>query len=503
LRTDVADAERILEELLDCKLIIEPVRGRFRYHALLHEYARWLSLREDSDTERRHTMQRILDAYLWIADQADRLRYPHRRRITVPITHPPPSPPIGSIAPEAQNWLTTEHDNLISAPYFADRHGSSVYIAHFAHVLAGYLESGGHWEEAARLHERAVAVWRNDGDKAGLTHALSDLSTVQWRTGNYDRALEIAEEALGICHTSNDQIGYADLLDHIGQINWHRSDYVAALTHFQEAYEIRCDVDDRRGQADALAHTAVAFFPIGKYAEAREKFNQGLAIYRELGDWERQMMTLNNLGDVELRLGHDDLAQEYYERAGRAAEMNRQHKAIWQNNLANIFQRRGRYPTALEYYRIALETYRQIGDRQGEADVLINIGSTLQRMGRHGEALIHHQMALSIATDISERSEQTRAFRHIGQIHHQSGRFAAAYENHQQALDLAIRIKDPYERAQALNGIGYALLHIEGQEPALYRWRTALRLFEQLGVPEAETLREKLQSWDDATEGMT
>jgi tetratricopeptide (TPR) repeat protein len=494
LRCSVGDTERILEDLLDHHLISEPLRGRYRFHDLLRKYAHWLASDEDTERVCRQTVRRILEYYLSIADQADRLLYAHRARLAFPGIDPISNPGSVVTRTDAQAWLKTEHRNLISAARLAPQHGWPVGTAYFAHALASYLESEGYWEEAAKLHERAVDVWRVGDEPVGLAHALADLSLVLWRMGKHDHARESADEALDIRRSLADLTGQADLLDHIGQVHWHQSDFENALTYFQRAYEIRCSTDDRRGQADTLSHIAFALFHTGKYLGARDELQRALAIYATIGDQEGQMMTFNNIGDIELRLGNHDIALHYYERAAKASEMSRQHSAMWQHNMANVLQLSGQHSTALDYYRNALQTYRQISDRRSEADVLINIGSTLQRMGDSDQALVHLREALSTAQEIGERFEQARAYLHMGQAHQQSGHYAAALDCHQQALTIAIQIKDPYEEARALDGIGEAMQHSGNRAAARGRWRIALRLYQQLGVPEAATVQERLQN---------
>jgi tetratricopeptide (TPR) repeat protein/DNA-binding SARP family transcriptional activator len=493
MRLKATEAERILEDLLDRHLIYEPIRGRYRYHDLLHEYALQCTSTEDAPTERRAAIDQLLDYYLSIADKADRLLYPHRRRIDVTISHSPPYTPLVHTESRAREWLATEHGNLLSVARHAALHGRRAYAAQIAHVLAEHLESNGHWEAATDLHQRAVAAWREIADGTGLAFGLAELSAVQLRTGHHGHALEAAAEALAIYRSSNDLRGQADLLEHIGRISLYQSDFTEALRRFEEAHLIRCGVGDRRGEANALNHIASALFHSGRYQGAHDQLHRALAIYRSIGDRRRQTIALNNIGEIEMRLGHYETAQRCYEEAADASEMSRQHKAIWQNNMGNVHKYKAQHSAALEYYRKALETYREIGDRRCQAGTLINIGSIFQRTGHHREALIHHQKALVTAEEIGERFEASRALRHIGEVYQQTGRYATARENFVRAHDLARQINDPYEQARALDGIGMVLFHTEGATPARRHWQDALKLYEQIGVPEAEESRQRLR----------
>ncbi|MCG7529159.1 NB-ARC domain-containing protein, partial [Streptomyces sp. OfavH-34-F] len=72
--------ERLLEGLVACHLLREPVPDRYRYHDLLREYARSLSASGDGERERRRALERLTDFYAATAGLADRTAYPRRVR---------------------------------------------------------------------------------------------------------------------------------------------------------------------------------------------------------------------------------------------------------------------------------------------------------------------------------------------------------------------------------------------------------------------------------------
>ncbi|MCG5212692.1 tetratricopeptide repeat protein [Streptosporangium sp. KLBMP 9127] len=487
-----AAAEGILDDLLNHHLITELRHDRYRFHDLIGSYARQLSADEPT-AERQEILRRIFDYYLFTADRADRLLYPERRRITVVVTPAPQVHPVLNTADEAKDWVSVEIDTLVRVTHHAANQNWLRHAALFAHVLGHHLEKCGRWEEAADLHERAVTAWRELADQAGIARALSDLAEVRWRAGKFGEALQRAAEALAIQRAVGNQHGIAGLLDQIGLIHWHRSEFDLALSHFDRALQIRRSMGDRRGETVILNHIAIIHWHTGDYVEAADRLREALGISQEIGDRGGQQIALNNIGDVELRFGHHMTALNYYEEAAvTGPEMGRQHRAIWLNNVANVYRATGRYTEALEHYRTALNTYREIGDRRCEADVLNNIGCCYAQMGDGDAALIHHQRALHIARDLSERYEECRALRHIGDAHQRAGRHDKALDRYRQALDLARDIGDIDQQALTLDQMGTSTLHARGRPQAEECWRAALTLYERLGVPEADTVRSRL-----------
>lgn len=495
----LAEADRILDDLLDHHLITEPIADRFRFHDLIRDYARHLAERDDSETARRETVRRIIEYYLRVAAHADHLLDPHRRRLRLDLAVPTPDIDPVDTVDQAREWMRAELQNLLSAVDHAFGHGWQKRAALLAHVLASYLENGGHWDKAGTLHERAIDAWRTEGYPTGLAQALSDLSLVRFRSGRYREALTYAEEALAIFRSAADKRGEADVLDQMSLIHWHQSRFTEALSCSRQVLRIRRALGDRRGEARALDHIAIFLEFVGRFRDALEHRRRSLAIFATIDDAPGLQMALNNMGDLQLRLGDVAAARDYYERAAEVdSEMGRQHGAIWLSNMANVHLHAGRNMEALDGFRKALPTYQEIGDRRNEIEILLGIGTVFGRMGRHGEAVIHFQKALALSREIAERYEEARTVRCLGDVLSASGRYEAALERYYEALAIADQIGVPFEKAKCLEGIGTVLAHTRGRGHAKRFWKRALRIHDRLGVPDGHAVRTFLSGPDEA-----
>lgn len=491
----LAEADSILDGLLGYHMLEEPVSGRFRCHDLLREYAQELASREESESSRRAMMQRLLDYYLYVAAQADAILFPYRRRLQIMVKNVPAEVPIMAGRREAQSWMDVEWPNVLGVIQYAATNGFREHCALLPHVMALYLEVGGHWPEATAAHECALDVWPLLGDRRGEAQAHADLCLPRLRGGHFEDALHHGREALSIFRSIGHDVGAADALDRLGLVDWHAARYPSALKNFEESLAIHHASGNRYGEAEVLGHSGFGYWHVGRYAAAIEAFEKALELYRDLGDSRGEAQVLNNTGDVQARLGAHEEALAYYQQAlPIARDMGgRQAEAVLFNNIGNIYKDIERYDDALANLRSALGIYRDIGDQRCEADSLNNIGTTFMRMGRYDESLIHHQKALTIARKLSENYETAHALRSIGDVYQQTGQYLQAGAHYQQALDLSRQIGDPYEEACSLDGLGNAMLRTSGVAAARSYWQQALTLFEGIGVPEARTVRSRLE----------
>jgi len=496
----VPEAEKAFTALLDHRLLAQDRAGHFRFHDLIRGFAATLAAHDDSSPDRRKAVGRLLDYYLYSADEADRVLHPFRHRMPVSVTcQPADSPALGT--PEAAAaWLESEWRNILQAARHAGEHEWQRQCADLTHVLAGFLEIRAYWHEAIEAHTLALQACRDLADPARIARASLELSTVIQQTGQHAAALQLAGEAVAIYRSLGDGSGQAEALDQMGLANQRSARSREALAYFQEAQTLYEEAKDRRGVADTLSHSGIACWHLGRYPDAMKQLLDARSLYREAGDRRGEAKSLNNLGKMHLHAGQHREALESYQRSLEIfSEIGgAQSQAILYQNIGEVHRYKGSHEEALAASRQALDIYRSIGDIPYEAQLLIDIGAIYQAAGCSYEALIHYERAGLIAAEIGNLSQQVTALRGIADVHRGSGRYGEALQGYSTALRLAREIGDPYEEAKLLEGMAEITLSTQGPHAARIGFRQALDIFERLGVPEAEAVRIRLDATDPA-----
>src|SRR5947199_275415 len=65
-------------------------------------------------------------------------------------------------------------------------------------AMADFLDTRGHWDQAAALHQTAITAARQAGDRAGQAGALTNLCSNQASTGDYRAAAASVTRALAL-----------------------------------------------------------------------------------------------------------------------------------------------------------------------------------------------------------------------------------------------------------------------------------------------------------------
>lgn len=483
----LSEAQRALDVLSDYHLIDETSPGHYVFRDVVRRHVRGLAGDGDGAAGREQAMDRLVDYYLYVADQADRLTYPFHRRLPVAVRHVPVSIPPLRTRGDCREQMDAERPSLLAVARYAAAHGWNEQAGLLAHVLARFLDTWGYWAEASELHRLAAGAWRSMRNTPGEAKALTELSLAVARMGRHDDALRHASEALALARGAADRAAAADALDRMGNCLWYLARYPEALARFDEALAIWRALGDKDGEADALMYSGIVAWHLSDYPEALRRTERALAIYRRLGNEQGEANALNNLGDLQHEAGsHDQALTSYTAALTMHKDLgDRQGEAIAVNNIGNASRDMGRHEDALACYRAALDIYRDIGDLRCEADSLNNMGTAYLRMGQPGDALDHHHRALVIAHQLAERFLTAESLNGSGRARLAAGRHVLAADDFRAAIEVSSQIGDRANEATALDGLGEALLHVGSKEEARACWHRALTLFEDIGKPAA------------------
>jgi DNA-binding SARP family transcriptional activator len=194
-----------------------------------------------------------------------------------------------------------------------------------------------------------------------------------------------------------------------------------------------------------------------------------------------------SFADIDDALAWYDSERVNVVAATRWASASGLHDIAWRlpAPLFSVFNRRGNWADLLTTHRIALESVRRVGNRQGEAWILNNLGDALGRIG-DSEGIGHLEQALAIRHEIGDRKGEAQAANNLGDAYEYLGRTDEALDLLQRALDLNRRVGNRYGEGVALSNLGAALLELKRAEDAIESLQQARRAFAEVGYHDGE-----------------
>ena len=442
---DLQAARRRLGELYDHNLLGEPVRGRYRLHDLLREYARARAAADDA-ADNQAAIGRLLDYYLHSAVAASR-----HIAWRISVADPPSPPDRPAWAPELRTeeeaiaWLRTERPSLHACVDYAAAHERWLHAIQVPAAISDFLRGQGHWNEAVILAQAALTAACMTADRASQAGALCNLGIAQGLVGDYLVAAMSQAQALGLFRDLGDCRGQAWALNQLGIVQQPTADYRAATASQTQALRLFRDLGDRQGQARALSSLGTVQLLTGDYPAATASQTQALQLYRDLGNRQGQAWALNNLGAVQ------QCTRDY--RAATASQAqalrlfrdlgDREGQAWALNQLGLVKRLTGDYVAATASLTQALKLFCDLGDRHGQADASINLGELLSLSSAHPSARSCHTHALGLARDVNAAFQEARALEGIGRCHIAEGNPSQGAAHLRQALAIYRRIGAP------------------------------------------------------------
>lgn len=373
----------LIEKLAVARVVEEYANGRYRMHDLLWHYAATLDLLAQSNdgpardrapgsgqkSDPEAAIRRLIDWQLAVANSASTaLGIP---RLLIPPAGPGPQSPGWPVPwPDqetAGRWLELERSNLVSS------------VCH------------------AAQHDPAPSAWR-------LALELRGLLRLHRYSGDW---IATATAARSIAEQLGDVRAQAACGHNLGHAHWSVGKYDAAMEHFERALQCSRETQWIEGATGALSALGAVHHELGLHEDAIGYYERALATDGGSATSELRIITQGSLGLAHQSVGRlreaADCFQAVLDLVGREAGERPDIVATSLGNLGMTYADLGDLAQARQLMSRALDMYRQVGSRNGEANVLTGLADVDAECGRYDEATYQSTLAMRIARDIGDR----------------------------------------------------------------------------------------------------
>jgi tetratricopeptide (TPR) repeat protein len=232
----------------------------------------------------------------------------------------------------------------------------------------------------------------------------------------------------------------------------------------------------------------------GRSHEQASVLRTAVAATRQLGDPAALGMMLRALTRACTELGRWDEAHDSGEEALRLfTEIGDLNGQAWTHlRLGGLYDRQGRPGEVLGHVHDSLALFRAAGNHTGEALALNNLGWAHACLGDHRQALTFCQQALPLLQQSGDQQGEAETWDSIGYAHHNLGSYRQAIAAYQAALRLIRAAGGKGGEARMLSHLGDTLLATASYAAARDVLQQAIAIFTQLGHPDADKIRAKL-----------
>jgi tetratricopeptide (TPR) repeat protein/transcriptional regulator with XRE-family HTH domain len=279
-------------------------------------------------------------------------------------------------------------------------------------------------------------------------------------------------------------------------------DYAAAMAWFEAEQAVLLAALARAADAGFGAHVWQLAWTLSTYLDHRGLWHdyantQRAAVTAAAGTGDRKALARAHhyLAHAETLLGHFDAAHHHFalaldlyrELGDRGGEAHTRHG--W----SLVYGRQGRNGEAVREAQLALTGYRKAGLRRGEAIALNTAGWYHTKSGDFHKGLTLCRRALAVHQEIGNTVGEAATWDSLGYAYHQLGRYAEAVDSFERSLVLWVELDDHPEEAATLTNLGNVHEAAGRRDAAHEAWRKALAILDGLDPATAEAVRARLR----------
>ncbi|WTC15590.1 winged helix-turn-helix domain-containing protein [Streptomyces cellulosae] len=377
LDVDLHEAEDLIEQLVSAQLLEvsqarpgEPVR--FRFQDLLRLFAWERAQVEESETERRESLERVFGTMLTLADLAHQQLYGKSELIPDHVSRGVDLPPraVSELLGDAIEWFESERESVVGMVRQAAQNGCAAHAWLLTARAVPLFEVRTYLEDWRRTAESALVAARVAGDARGAGTMLRSLGTLAIYHRRYAKAQTLLSSAMEFLERSDDLQGRAIARRNLALCARFSGELDDAARHCQEALDLFADAEDLSGLSHALGLLAQIELERGNTGLGIELTNKAISTSHEAGSLRSKAQNFYRLAEALLRARQPSRAEQ-----------------VCQDVIALT---------------------RGQGDRLGEAHGLRALGEAQWRQNRPVEAEVNLMRALKTAEDLGDRFLRAR-----------------------------------------------------------------------------------------------
>ncbi|CAN5246673.1 hypothetical protein BH09BAC1_BH09BAC1_13310 [soil metagenome] len=314
---------------------------------------------------------------------------------------------------------------------------------------------------------------------------LFDL-TVAFLNFDEKRSFEVADEIWALAEKMDCNKGRSYYHSARARVFYKKSKFAEATLEFNKALDKALLTSDLTLQAICLDSLGVVYNQANEYDKAIDASTKALETFKQIPNTVNyQIVCYNNIGNVHKRTcNYADAELVYLDALNLAIETNDTRLcANVRNNLAAINIEQHQYKNALQYTLTALQAFKEINHKHGEAHATVFIGLCYSGLGEYAKALEQFLLAIKLLKQTDHKPIEAYAYKGLGDVYIKLEAYNEALKHFKKALLISEEIEDYLEMCDMHAEISKIYHRMGKPHEALERIKTGKSLAEKHNLP--------------------
>jgi len=269
-----------------------------------------------------------------------------------------------------------------------------------------------------------------------------------------------------------------------------------AIALLEWAQALLREVDDPFTSAMVYEALGATYARIGDDQGAVEYFNRALGIYQNLGHLDKGSNVLKDLSQVYLGLGEQEKAKELLQAgldlACRSGSSEVQAGVLCK--IASLHFSLADYPPAQESCEQSCQLYHDIGDEAGEAGAQVLLGDIYQELGEPDRAEDSYQTGYILAQKSSHQPLAVEALYKLGEFYRSTNQLNEALSHLRNACELATQTGNQRFLYLCHQGLSLVYRQLKDFERALLHYEQYYQIKEEVTTLDMHNRQRNLEA---------
>lgn len=400
-----ADAERLLENLVDASLLRQPSAGRYRMHDLVAAFAHQLPEPDNIAEARARALELFLSAARRASDEGPEA-FP---------TGPEGLPDVFGDIDAADAWLATMSVALVEVLSHPSLAAYPDHVCCIAEAMLDHFTRAGRFHEARMVIAAALEAVDRAGDERMASALPIRMGIAYGMQGHFEVAEDWLRTGLDLARADGQLREQARALGALGTVTRSLGREKEAVEHLSEVLDLAARLEDDWLHGMALCNLGAVHQSRGDLKPALKCFTDAVALAERIGAPRVIGKSLCFAAGLHLELGH---FAEAAEQAGRAAELaeragDRALLAFALTRKGSAEEGLGRLDEAIAAHHAALGLVGEQSSVETEIEVRERLAAALEAAGREAESREQFERIVALTEDGSFPERRAAAVRNL------------------------------------------------------------------------------------------
>lgn len=285
-----------------------------------------------------------------------------------------------------------------------------------------------------------------------------------------------------------------NILLKIGAIHRELGELIEAKQAFEESLAIAREQRDLKNIAELTHNLGITARHQDDYDDAKRLYHESLRIRRALHDHTGVASSLYQLGLLARLTGDYNKAGRRFE---RSIKLSRQYGddailAASQRELGVLAQESGDYELARRFHKETIPILEELGDRWNQASSLRHQGTLARLIGDYAEARRLYEASLGITGSLGDKFGAARTLYRLAWLEQETGNYPQARQLYEESLKLNKELGSKLGIAEITARLGQLAEAEKDHQKALQLWMAALGTLREIHSPQARFIEQWL-----------